>query len=125
MDNQLQLQIDRLNKLIELENKDNPNKRRRFSKKLKNKIALFCKANSISTRQAAQHFNVGFSTLEKWSSNMKNESNFKEVKITNPIVSNERFDYTEEFMRIQIFLIILIVLASIEMIFQSLIFWRN
>jgi transposase-like protein len=125
MDNQLQLQIDRLNKLIELENKDNPNKRRRFSKKLKNKIALFCKANSISTRQAAHHFNVGFSTLEKWNSNLKNRPNFKEVKITDPVVPNNSFNYSENFKRIQIFLIILIVLAIVETIFQSLIFWRN
>lgn len=125
MDNQLQSQIDRLNKLIELENKNNPNKRRRFSKKLKNKIAVFCKTNSISTRQAAQHFNVGFSTLEKWNSNLKNESSFKEVKITNPVLVNENFGHSEDFKKIQIFLITLIVLGIVEMIFQSLIFWRN
>ena len=123
MENQYHKKILALKNQIETENKNNMHKRRRFSNNLKTKVIKLMSNNSLSIKQASDLLGIGYSTLEKWNSKIKSSESFKKIEIAKPKVQTSSL--TAEFRKIQISLIALIILLTIETIFQSLIYWRS
>ena len=125
MENQFQKRILALENQIESENKDNPYKRRLFSKNLKAKVIKLMIENSLSIKETSDLLGVGFSTIEKWNSKQKKSQSFKKIEISKPINETKTNLPIKEFKKIQISLKALIILVTIETIFQSLIYWRS
>ena len=125
MENQFQKKILALKNQIESENKDNPHKRRLFSKNLKAKVIKLMIENSLSIKETSDLLGVGFSTIEKWNSKQKKSQSFKKIEISKPINETKTNLPIKEFKKIQISLRALIILVTIETIFQSLIYWRS
>ena len=125
MENQFQKKILALKNQIESENKDNPHKRRLFSKNLKAKVIKLMIENSLSIKETSDLLGVGFSTIEKWNSKQKKSQSFKKIEISKPINETKTNLPIKEFKKIQISLKALIILVTIETIFQSLIYWRS
>jgi len=125
MENQFQKKILALKNQIESENKDNPYKRRLFSKNLKAKVIKLMIENSLSIKDTSDLLGVGFSTIEKWNSKQKKSQSFKKIEISKPINETKTNLPIKEFKKIQISLRALIILVTIETIFQSLIYWRS
>jgi len=125
MENQFQKKILALKNQIESENKDNPYKRRLFSKNLKAKVIKLMIENSLSIKETSDLLGVGFSTIEKWNSKQKKSQSFKKIEISKPINETKTNLPIKEFKKIQISLRALIILVTIETIFQSLIYWRS
>ena len=125
MENQFQKKILALKNQIESENKDNPYKRRLFSKNLKAKVIKLMIENSLSIKDTSDLLGVGFSTIEKWNSKQKKSQSFKKIEISKPINETKTNLPIKEFKKIQISLKALIILVTIETIFQSLIYWRS
>jgi len=125
MENQFQKKILALKNQIESENKDNPYKRRLFSKNLKAKVIKLMIENSLSIKETSDLLGVGFSTIEKWNSKQKKSQSFKKIEISKPINETKTNLPIKEFKKIQISLKALIILVTIETIFQSLIYWRS
>ena len=125
MENQFQKRILALENQIESENKDNPYKRRLFSKNLKAKVIKLMIENSLSIKETSDLLGVGFSTIEKWNSKQKKSQSFKKIEISKPINETKTNLPIKEFKKIQISLRALIILVTIETIFQSLIYWRS
>ena len=125
MENQFQKKILALKNQIESENKDNPHKRRLFSKNLKAKVIKLMIENSLSIKDTSDLLGVGFSTIEKWNSKQKKSQSFKKIEISKPINETKTNLPIKEFKKIQISLRALIILVTIETIFQSLIYWRS
>ena len=125
MENQFQKKILALKNQIESENKDNPHKRRLFSKNLKAKVIKLMIENSLSIKDTSDLLGVGFSTIEKWNSKQKKSQSFKKIEISKPINETKTNLPIKEFKKIQISLKALIILVTIETIFQSLIYWRS
>lgn len=125
MDIQLQKRILALKNQIDSENKDNPYKRRLFSKNLKAKVIKLMIENSLSIKETSDLLGVGFSTIEKWNSKQKKTEVFKKIEISKPIQETKNNLPMKEFKKIQISLRALIILVTVETIFQSLIYWRS
>lgn len=125
MENQFQKKILVLKNQIESENKDNPHKRRLFSKNLKAKVINLMIENSLSIKETSELLGVGFSTIEKWNSRQKKSKSFKKIDVVRAMHKPKSNSSMTEFKKIQISLRALIILATIETIFQSLIYWRN
>ena len=125
MENQFQKKILALKNQIESENKDNPYKRRLFSKNLKAKVIKLMIENSLSTKETSDLLGVGFSTIEKWNSKQKKSQSFKKIEVVKPMHVQTSNLSMMEFKKIQISLRALIILVTIETIFQSLIYWRS
>ena len=125
MENQFQKKILALKNQIESENKDNPYKRRLFSKNLKAKVIKLMIEYSLSIKETSELLGVGFSTIEKWNSKQKKSKSFKKIEISKPINETKTDLPIKEFKKIQISLRALIILVTIETIFQSLTYWRS
>ena len=125
MENQFQKKILALKNQIESENKDNPHKRRLFSKNLKAKVIKLMIENSLSIKETSDLLGVGFSTIEKWNSKQKKSQSFKKIEVVKQMHEPKSNSSMMEFKKIQLSLKALIILVTIETIFQSLIYWRS
>lgn len=121
MNEETQLQIDKLKNRIFKENQNNKSNRRRFSVRLRNDIAKFYVESSFTQKELAPLLGIGASSIEKWTRKYKEKTpgvKFKQVQVTK--AENKRACRSIEMSAIklnQIVLKLLLTLLLIERVF--------
>lgn len=122
MNEETDLQIEKLKNRIVKENQNNSSNRRRFSVRLRNDIAKFYIESSFTQKELAPLLGVGASSIEKWTRKYKEKipaAKFKQVQITK--VEKKKDNRSTQMSAIklnQIVLILLLILLLTERVFD-------
>ena len=124
--NELEIEVEKIKKSIERNNKNNTTGRRRYTKKNKNDILNFIHEFDLNFNQAGDCLGISGNSLKRWHDQSQSIKEFKQIVVTKPKKKTENktneAKTNKSFAQLQVILLVLQALLIVERIFAQLVF---
>jgi hypothetical protein len=123
--NELEITLEKIQKSIERNNKNNSNGRRRFTNKNKKDILEFIQKFELNFNQASDLLSISGNSLKRLHDQSTHQE-FKQIAVTNPkkkiAINTNEVQPNKYFTQLQVTLLVLQALLIVERIFAQLVF---